>query len=85
MSSLTDIEKRYLEKILGMQTGWVLDYKDTNYGEFFGRYKIHIHGPKYQKYGTSKAKKMRAFWELESDALVGTVPFRNVGLVRGVL
>lgn len=73
MSSLTDIEKRYLEKILGMQTGWVLDYKDTNYGEFFGRYKIHIHGPKYQKYGTSKAKKMRAFWELESDALVGTV------------
>jgi len=26
MSSLTDVEKRYLEKLLGMQSGYVLDY-----------------------------------------------------------
>lgn len=73
MSSLTDIEKRYLERILNMGGGYVLDYSDATYGEFFGRHNIDIHGRKYQTYGTSKAKKMRAFWEQEPDALVGQV------------
>lgn len=73
MSSLTDIEKRYLEKLLGMQSGYVLDYSDATFGEFFNRHKIDIHGSKYQTYGTSKAKKMRTFWEREPDALVGNV------------
>ena len=73
MSSLTDIEKRYLEKLLGMQSGYVLDYSDATLGEFFNRHKIDIHGSKYQTYGTSKAKKMRAFWEREPDALVGNI------------
>jgi len=73
MSSLTDIDKRYLEKLLGMQSGYVLDYSDPTFGEFFNRHKIDIHNSKYQTYGTSKAKKMRAFWEREPDALVGRV------------
>lgn len=73
MSSLKDIEKRYLENLLGMQSGYVLDYSDATFGEFFKRHGINIHGPKYQTYGTSKAKKMRAFWEGEADSLVGTI------------
>ncbi len=73
MSSLTDVEKRYLERILDMGGGYVLDYSDATYGEFFDRHKVDIHGSKYQTYGTSKAKKMRAFWEREPDALVGRV------------
>ena len=73
MSSLNDIEKRYLERILGMGSGFVLDYSDATYGEFFDRHRIDIHGPKYRKYGTSKAKKMRAFWERETDEVVGKV------------
>lgn len=73
MSSLTDVEKRYFEKLFGMQSGFVLDYSDPKFGEFFSRHKVNIHGSKYQTYGTSKAKKLRAFWEQESDALVGNV------------
>lgn len=73
MSSLTDIEKRYFEKLLGMQSGYVVDYSDSTFGEFFSRHKVNIHGQKYQTYGTSKAKKMRAFWEQEPDAVVGKV------------
>lgn len=73
MSSLTDIEKRYFEKLFGMQTGYVLDFSDPKFGEFFSRHKVNIHGSKYQTYGTSKAKKLRAFWEQESDILVGNV------------
>lgn len=73
MSSLTDIEKRYLEKLFGMQSGYVLDYSDATFGEFFDRHKVDIHGPNYKIYGTSKAKKMRAFWKREPDSLVGKV------------
>jgi hypothetical protein len=73
MSSLTDIEKRYFEKLLGMQSGYVLDYSDATFGEFFNRHRVDIHGQKYQTYGSSKAKKMRAFWEQEPDVLVGKV------------
>jgi hypothetical protein len=71
MSTLTEIDKRYLEKLLGMQSGYVLDYSDTTFQEFFTRYGIEIHSQKYQTYGASKARKMRAFWESESDAIVG--------------
>lgn len=73
MSSLTDIEKRYLEKLLGMQGGYVLDYTDPTFGEFFNRHKVDIHSQAYQTYGTSKAKKLRAFWERESDNTVANV------------
>jgi len=73
MSSLNNIDKRYLEKILGMGDGYVLDFSDPIFGEFFSRHKIDIHGTKYQTYGTSKAKKLRAFWEKEADDTVHPV------------
>lgn len=73
MSSLTDIEKRYFEKLFGMETGYVLDFNDTTYAEFFKRHGVDIHSRKYQTYGTSKAKKLRAFWEQEPDKIVGEV------------
>lgn len=73
MSSLTDNEKLYLARILNMDSGYVLGYSDATYGEFFNRHGIDIHNKKYHTYGTSKAKKMRSFWEQESDILVGQI------------
>ncbi|PAL22808.1 hypothetical protein [Sphingopyxis sp. GW247-27LB] len=73
MSSLTDIEKRYFENLLGMASGYVLDYSDQTFAEFFNHHRIQIHGAKYQTYGSSKAKKLRSFWEQEPDAVVGKV------------
>ncbi len=73
MSSLTDIDKRYFEKLFGMQSGYVLNFSDATFGEFFQRHRVNIHSPKYQTYGTSKAKKLRAFWEREPDAVVAPV------------
>ena len=73
MSSLTDVDKRYLEKILKMEDGYVLDYNDKAFGAFFSGHGIDIHNLKYQKFGTSKAKKIRAFWALEPDKLVGKI------------
>lgn len=73
MSTITEAEKRYLEKILDMGDGYVLDYTDATFGALFGKHQILIHDQKYCKYGTSKAKKMRAFWELEPDDRVASV------------
>ena len=73
MSSLTTVDKRYLETVLNMAGGYVQDFSDRTFEEFFNRYNVDIHGDKYQSYGTSKAKKMRAFWEQEPDDLVGRV------------
>ena len=73
MSSLTVIERRYLEKCLGMGDGYVLRYSDKTFGEFFQRHSIDIHGPKYQTLGTSKANKLRSFWEREDDSIVSRV------------
>lgn len=73
MSSLTNIEKRYFEKLFGMNSGYVLDFSDATFDEFFRRYDVNIHGSEYQTFGTSKAKKLRAFWESEADELVGHV------------
>lgn len=73
MSSLTDIEKRYLERLLITRRGYILDYTDATFAEFFKRHNIDIHSHKYQTYGTSKAKKLRAFWDQEPDAVVGPV------------
>ncbi len=73
MSSLTTVDKRYLETVLNMAGGYVQDFSDRTFEEFFNRYSVNIHGAKYQTYGTSKARKMRAFWEQEPDDLVGRV------------
>ena len=73
MSSLSVADKQYLEAILDMGGGVVLDFSDNTFGEFFSTYSVDIHSARYQKYGTSKAKKMRAFWEKEPDSLVGPV------------
>ncbi|HEX7362480.1 MAG TPA: hypothetical protein VF283_18460, partial [Bryobacteraceae bacterium] len=73
MSTLTVIDRRYLEKFLMMGDGYVLRYSDKSFGAFFNRHSIDIHGPKYQTIGTSKANKLRAFWDIENDSVVGKV------------
>ncbi len=73
MSSLTAIEKRYFESLLAMDRGYVLDYSDKTFGEFFDRHGFDIHDPKYQAHGTSKANKMRSFREQEADAAVAKI------------
>ena len=72
MSSLTMIEKRVLENFLEMGSGYVLDFHDQDFGDLVKEVvDIDIHSDKYMILGTSKAKKLRAFWKIESDNLVG--------------
>ena len=72
MSSLNMRDKWALEEFLGMSSGYVLTFSDRTFDEFVHKaVDIEIHSDKYTIHGTSKAKKLRAFWKIESDYLVG--------------
>jgi len=72
VSSLSIADRRSLEKFLGMSVGYVLNFSDRTFGEFvFEAVGVDIHGERYTSEGTSKARKLRAFWKLESAPLVG--------------
>ena len=73
MSSLTAADKLYLEKVFGMSGGYVLHFSDATFGQFFSNYRIDIHSNEFHTCGTSKANKLRSFWNHETDSLVGQV------------
>ncbi|MDD4456543.1 MAG: hypothetical protein PHC98_03045 [Syntrophotalea acetylenica] len=74
MSSLKAIEKRVFEDLFGMASGYILDFSNNTYAEFFREIaNIDIYAVKYAFNGDSKAKRLRAFLEIEPDALVGKV------------
>lgn len=72
MSSLESIEKIIFEKLFD-RGGYVLDFTDQRYAEFFRENGIDINDSKYQFNGSSKMKRLRAFWEIEPDAVVGII------------
>jgi hypothetical protein len=72
MSSLTFKEKTILEKLFDMGNGYVSNFSDSTIARFFSdTVDVEIHSEKYQSTGTSKAKKVREFWRIEPDYLVG--------------
>lgn len=74
MSDLSAIEKRKLERALGMSSGYVLNFSNRTFQQlFFDSIEIDIYDPKYAHRGGSKANRLRAFWDIESNYLVGKV------------
>jgi hypothetical protein len=74
MSSLTFLEKRQLEELLEMGSGYVLDFSNRTFQEFFRDVvQVDIYSPRYEENGTSKANHLRTFWECEDDKKVGKV------------
>ena len=72
MSDLTAIEKRKLERTLGMESGYVLNFSNRTFAEFFlDSFGIDVYDAKYDRASGSKANRMRAFWDVESNFLVG--------------
>lgn len=74
MASLTFNEKQILEAILWMKTGYVLDFSDRTFVSFvYDSVKRNIDDNKYFIYGSSKANRLRSFWDLEPDNVVGNL------------
>ncbi|MFZ2891412.1 hypothetical protein [Sulfuricurvum sp.] len=72
MANLKTHEKVIFEKLFD-RSGYVLDFTDATFQEFFKEHHIDINHQKYHINGTSKMKRLRAFWQIESDETVGNV------------
>lgn len=74
MAEIKQSDKIVIEKILGMEGGYVLTFSNQSFQKFiFNLTKIDIYQSKYQIYGNSKAKRLKAFWQFESNNDVGKV------------
>lgn len=72
MASLKSHEKVIFDKLFD-RGGYVLNFSDRTYAEFFREHGVDIDAKRYLINGTSKMKRLRAFWEAESDVVVGKV------------
>ncbi len=72
MAELTSTDKLKLEKLFEMESGYVLDFSNRTFENFIlentGK---DIYSKGYDVYGTSKANRFRAFWEINNNAIVG--------------
>lgn len=74
MGTLTSIDKQKFEKLLGMDNGYVLDFSNRTFEEFFrDNSLIEIYDSKYDYASGSKANRLRAFWNIEDRIKVGNL------------
>jgi len=74
VADLGFMDRQQLEKLFEMSGGYVLNFNDRTFQEFVAdAVQLDIHDDKYCRDGTSKARKLRQFWKLESDYTVGTL------------
>jgi hypothetical protein len=71
MSSLGTNDKRVLEKLFQMGGGYVLNFSDRTFGEFFrDDVSVDIYDEQYNYASGSKANRLRGFWQVADDPLV---------------
>jgi len=74
MANLKQTDKLILERQFGMDSGYVLDFSNPSFQQFiFDVCKFDIYDSKYSGFGDSKAKRLRVFWQLETDKTVGVL------------
>lgn len=72
MSKINFKDKRILEKLFEMDSGYVLDFSNRTFRDFFiDELGVDMYAEKYEFRGESKAHRLRAFWEIESDFNIG--------------
>jgi hypothetical protein len=71
MTKIRPIDIRLLDEVLEMQSGYVLDFSDRTFAEFFAsELSININHQKYFQGGSSKAKRLRTFLQIEKEPVV---------------
>lgn len=73
MAELNRLDKIKLERVFDMGGGYVLDYSNRTFEDFFiETLHVEIYHEKYEnEYGGSKANRLREFWKKESNYIVG--------------
>jgi hypothetical protein len=67
------IEMRAIDSLLAMESGYVLDFTDRTFAEFFRDYRVQIDHSRYSSEGGSKAKRLRFFLRVTQPPLSGKV------------
>jgi len=72
MAELTFTENMKIERLFGMGSGYVLDFSNNTFQEFIAKtIGCNIYDNKYDFESGSKAKRLRQFFKLEPDYIVG--------------
>src|SRR6056297_3425408 len=74
MSDLNYKDKLLVEKLFGMSSGYVLDFSNHTFQEFiFQNISIDIYDSKYDYSSGSKANRLRAFFQKETNYKVAVI------------
>jgi len=72
MPPIKPADMRFLDEVLQMQGGYVLDFSDRTFGEFFdSTLGIDMDDERYRDFGRSKGKRLRRFLAVESGHVAG--------------
>lgn len=71
--AVSTLELRAIDTVLGMGGGYVLDFNDRTFAEFFRDHGFRFGDPKYSVEGGSKAKRLRYFLRVTPPPLSGKV------------
>lgn len=74
MSKFSHTDKSKFEHLFGMSSGYVMDFSNSSFERFIiETAQINPYELKYEIYGNSKANRLRAVWQLESDYKIGVL------------
>lgn len=83
MPNIKASEMRAIDRVLGMESGYVLDFSDRTIAEFFlDELNIDFNDPRFAANGTSKAKRLRTFLHTV-DKLTAARSLRELLKYRG--
>ena len=70
MSKIKSIDMLFLDKVLEMETGYVLNFSDRTFANFFAEeLNIDIDDPLYTQNGGSKGKRLRRFLQISQPGI----------------
>lgn len=72
-AALNQLDRDVIESVLQMGSGYVLDFSDRTFAEFFRDFAVEIDDQKYRVDGSSKARRLRAFLRTAPPALAAKV------------
>ncbi|KAB2894774.1 MAG: hypothetical protein D8M52_04400 [Chlorobi bacterium] len=82
---LTFPERQFFERLLQMGGGYVLNFSNNNFEEFFRLgVGVNIYAPEYNYASGSKANRLRGFWNVAPDHLVGRALRGLLDMVDGL-
>jgi len=71
--TVTTTELRTVESVLDMGGGYVLDFTNRTFADFFHEHGVDVYDPQYEEQGTSKANRLRCFLRTTPPPRTGQV------------